>query len=328
MQDTQKNISNRIKQLALEEGFNSCGFTPAVPLSEDSIRLRKWLDRGLHAGMRYMENHFEKRTNPSLLEPGTKSVIVVTLNYFNGTEEEEQDSYILSKYARGRDYHKVMKKMLNKLLARIHSEIVPVQGRAFTDSAPVLERSLAARAGLGWIGKNSNLISPAGGSFFFIGELFVDIELDYGKLLPDRCGGCTKCIQACPTQAITEPGVIDSRRCISYWTIEHKGEIDPSLTGKFRNRIFGCDICQEVCPWNKKSATNKVDDFKPAAWLTGMTKDDWQKLTEEKFGELFTGTAVMRAKYEGLIRNIRFVSDENSKTQITTELASSPKVIF
>lgn len=303
-----KDTGNKIRTLAIETGFTDCGFAPARELKEDAERLREWLNREMHAGMAYMEKHFDKRTDPSRLVPGARSVIVLLLNYYPGEEATEGGNYILSKYARGRNYHRVMKSMLKVLLKRINEEIVPVNGRAFVDSAPVLERSLAALAGLGWIGKHSNLISPRSGSYLFIGELLVDIVLDYGKPLPDYCGGCTKCITACPTQAIVEPGIIDSRRCISYWTIEHKGEIDPSLKGKFQNRIFGCDICQEVCPWNRKSQLTSKDEFIASASLREMTKNDWQELTEEKFRELFTGTAVLRTKYEGLIRNIKFVS--------------------
>ena len=307
MSRNSKDTENKIRTLALETGFTDCGFAPARELKEDAERLRDWLNKEMHAGMTYMEKHFDKRTDPSCLVPGAKSVIVLLLNYYPGEEVPEDKNYILSKYAHGRDYHRVMKPMLKVLLKRINEEVIPVKGRVFVDSAPVLERSLAALAGLGWFGKHSNLISPRSGSFFFIGELIVDIALDYGKPLPDYCGGCTKCIQACPTQAIIEPGVIDSRRCISYWTIEHKGEIDPSMKGKFQNRIFGCDICQEVCPWNRKSQITPIEEFKAAVSLREMIKKDWQELTEEKFSELFKGSAVLRTKYAGLMRNIKFV---------------------
>jgi len=310
MSMNQKNIAATIRTLVLETGFTDCGFAPAGELKEDAARLRKWMDREMHAGMKYMENHFDKRTDPSRLVPGAKSVIVVLLNYYPGEDDPEDSNYIVSKYARGRDYHKVMRSMLKVLLKRINEEIIPVKGRAFVDSAPVLERSLAALAGLGWIGKHSNLISPKAGSFFFIGELIVDISLDYGKPLPDYCGGCTKCITACPTGAIVDNGVIDSRRCISYWTIEHKGEIDASLKGRFLNRIFGCDICQDVCPWNRKSKLTSREELKAKPALLEMKRSDWEHLSEEKFEEIFKGSAVMRTKFEGLMRNIRFVSSD------------------
>ena len=308
MPDSNVEISKKIRQLALEHGFTECGFAPAGPLIEDAVLLKEWLSEGMHAGMRYMEKYFEKRTDPSLLVPGAKSVIIVLLNYFPVVKLKEEDNFAISKYAYGKDYHKVMKSMLKRLLQRISEEIVPLKGRIFIDSAPVLERSLAAIAGLGWIGKNANLISPKKGSFLFIGELIVNVELEYGRPMPDHCGECTKCIASCPTGAIVAPGVIDSRRCISYWTIEHKGSIDTSLKGKFDNRIFGCDICQDVCPWNRKVQSTAIEDFHPKPDLVAMTKQDWEGLTREKFDQLFSGSAAKRTGYEGLVRNIRFVS--------------------
>lgn len=302
-------ISRKIKELAILTGFTGCGIVPARLLPDDTRHLQKWLRQDMHAGMRYMENHFEKRTDPSKLVPGAKSVIVVVLNYFpSRKQKEENENLIISKYAYGKDYHHVMQAMLKNFLQSINKEIVPCKGRAFVDSAPVLERALAAGAGLGWIGKNSNLISPQYGSFLFIGELIVDIQLEYDKPRTNYCGTCTKCIDACPTHAIIAPHRLDSRRCISYWTIEHKGTIDGSLRGKFKNRIVGCDICQDVCPWNNKAKPTKVPGFICAPDLIKMTRKSWQKLSEEKYLQLFGESAVRRTGYDGLIRNINFVS--------------------
>ena len=303
-------ISKRIKELAFKEGFSACGIAKAQRLEDDAAKLRRWLDEQMNAGMQYMEDHFEKRIDPAELVPGTKSVVVLLANYFPEKLLNEKDNYVVAKYAYGKDYHKVIRKKLKRLTKQINEELLPIEGRAFVDSAPVLERAWAALAGLGWIGKNSNLISPKLGSFVFIAELFVDVELDYDKPIPDYCGGCTKCISACPTNAIVAPAVIDSRKCISYWTIEHKGRIAPEFKGKFQDRIFGCDICQDVCPWNRRSSPHKIEDFRPGPDLMGMAKKDWQDLTLEKFEETFKGSAVKRAGFEGMMRNIRFVSDD------------------
>ena len=306
-----KEISNRIKELAIGLGFTDCGIAPASQLTQDAARLRKWLEKGMHAGMKYMESYFDKRIDPSLLVPGAKSVIVVLLNYFPEHQQKQENNLILSKYAYGNDYHPVMKTMLRKFMQSINEEITSLQGRIFVDSAPVLERALASMSGLGWVGKNANLISPKHGSFCFIGEIITDIELDYNnQAIPDFCGSCKKCIEACPTNAIVADRVIDGRKCISYWTIEHNGEIESSLKGKFENRIFGCDICQDVCPWNQKARPNKIDAFNPSPDLIKMTSKDWPELTEKRFHELFDKTAVTRAGYKGLIRNIRFVPSD------------------
>jgi epoxyqueuosine reductase len=302
-------VSDRIRKLALDIGFTACGFAPVSEMKKDAKQLRRWLDEGMHAGMHYMQNHFEKRTHPGLLVPGTKSAIVLLLNYYPEKEIEGKTSKLISKYAYGRDYHKIMKRMLKNLYQRIREEIHPVQGRFFVDSAPVLERSLAARAGLGWIGRNSNLVSKELGSFFFIGELFVDIELAFVDSLPDYCGSCTKCISACPTEAILLNRTVDSNKCISYWTIEHKGEIDPELKGKFENRIFGCDICQDVCPWNSRSKKTSITEFNASQDLLQMTDKDWETLTEDSFDKLFPGSAVQRTGYTGIKKNVQFVSE-------------------
>lgn len=308
MELKEEKISEKIKTLAKEVGFTDCGIAPACKLEDDAIKLRRWLNSGMHAGMKYMENHFEKRIHPATLVPGAKSVIVVLLNYYPKGQISGSQKYIISKYAYGRDYHSVIKSMLKRLQHRFEEELTSLSGRMFVDSAPVLERALASLAGLGWIGKNANLISPKHGSYCFMGEIITDVELACNKQsVPDFCGSCTKCIEACPTRAIVADRIIDSRKCISYWTIEHVGSIDPSLKGRFENRIFGCDICQDVCPWNRKSQPGRIKAFYPSPDLLAMTDSDWQEITEERFNDLFKGTALMRAGFKGLKRNIDFV---------------------
>jgi epoxyqueuosine reductase len=302
-----KEKTQKIKELAKQVGFTDCGIAPAKTLDIDTKHLKHWLRQGMHAGMKYMENHFEKRTNPSKLVPGAKSVIVVVLNYYPARlQSPSGGNFLISKYTYGHDYHSVMKTMLKRFYTGIKSTIIPLNGSVFVDSAPVMERALAALAGLGWIGKNSNLLSPHHGSFVFIGELIVDTELEYDEPLPDRCGRCTKCIDACPTNAIVSPQVIDSRKCISYWTIEHKELIDYSLKGKFKNRIFGCDICQDVCPWNRRAKPNNIEEFQPNPILIDMVRKDWQDLTEEQFNQLFQGSALMRNSFKRFKRNFEF----------------------
>jgi len=309
MSINKKLLSEQIKQKAKSIGFTDCKIAPAEFLKEEAEHLRNWLMNGMHADMHYMENHFEKRTDPAKLMPGAKSVIVVLLNYLPENPLPETNNLIISKYAYGDDYHKVIMTMLKKLHKAIDQEIVEYEGRIFVDSAPLLERALAAKAGLGWIGKNANLISPEYGSFVFIGELLTNIELEYDKPIRDFCGSCTKCLQACPTNAIIQPKTIDSRLCISYWTIENKGSIKASFKGKIRSRIFGCDICQDVCPWNRKIKSHLVDAFRPSLDLMNMTKKDWRVLSQEKYNHLFKKSAVKRAKYDGLMRNIKFAGD-------------------
>jgi epoxyqueuosine reductase len=297
-----------IKDEARRLGFDGCGISKAGELSDDSVRLTDWIHRGFHATMGYMENHFEKRVNPTKLVEGAKSVISVILNYFPSKKQEDPEAPVISKYAYGRDYHSVVKRKLKILLDHINANICPVNGRGFVDSAPVLDRAWAAKSGLGWIGKNSMLISPAQGSFFFIGSLIVDIELFYDRPIPDFCGDCTRCINACPTKAIVAPRVIDSGKCISYHTIENKGEIDPHLKGKFQNRAFGCDICQDVCPWNRKALPHNIKEFEPLPGLLGMTHDDWYSLDEDLYAKQFAGSAIKRTGYKGLKRNLNFIS--------------------
>jgi epoxyqueuosine reductase len=257
--------------------------------------------------MIYMQNHADKRTDPRILVPGARSVISVILNYYPSEFQKYPDAPVLSKYAYGEDYHKVIRNRLKKLLAFIRESLTPVRGRAFVDSAPVLDRAWAARAGLGWTGKHTNLISPRLGSFFFIGSLVVDIPLAYDTPIRDLCGSCSRCIHACPTQAIVAPRVLDARRCISYLTIENRQEINPAFRDRFFNRVFGCDICQDVCPWNRKTVPHRVEEFKPLPGLMQMTREEWHAMDEESFNRRFAGSAVRRAKFAGMKRNLDFI---------------------
>lgn len=303
--DKQK-ITDIIKDKAIELGFDACGIAAAKRLSREEVFLRNWLSKGLHATMQYMNNNFDKRVDPTKLVPGAKSVISVLLNYFPEKQQSKND-HSVAKYAYGKDYHFVIKEKLKTLLNFINSEIIPCAGRFFTDSAPVLDRAWAAEAGLGWIGKNTNLIVPHKGSFFFIGELIIDIELEYDKPIEDFCGSCTKCISACPTNALVVPYMLDSNRCISYHTIENKGEIYENLKGKFQNWIFGCDICQDVCPWNNFSKPTHELQFQPRKKFLEITKEEWNSMDEKSFNNLFIDTPIMRAGFEGIRRNLEFI---------------------
>ncbi len=307
-------ISGKIKSKAIELGFESCGISKAEKLSSHERFLKNWLTKGLHASMHYMANHFEKRLDPTKLESGTKSVISVLLNYYPERTQESKALPKVAKYAYGKDYHYVIREKLKVLLGYINEELVPCSGRVFTDSAPVLDRAWAANSGLGWIGKNTNLIVPHKGSFFFIGEILIDKELEYDSPIPDMCGSCTKCISACPTNALVTPYLLDSNRCISYQTIENKEDIPTKYKGKFQNWAFGCDICQDVCPWNKFTEPTKKAEFTPHSKLLEMTRKEWQEMDEEKFRTIFKNSAVKRAKFKGLRRNIDFLdlSEENS----------------
>jgi epoxyqueuosine reductase len=255
-----------------------------------------------------MENHFDKRLDPTLLVEGSKSVVSLLLNYYP-SEVQNEDSYKLSKYAYGTDYHFVIKDKLKSLLHFIQDEIGDVHGRAFVDSAPVLDKAWAAKSGLGWIGKHSNLLTQQIGSFYFIAELIIDLELDYDYATTDHCGTCTACIDACPTEAITEPYVVDGSKCISYFTIELKENIPSEFKGKFDDWMFGCDICQDVCPWNRFSKSHNEPLFNPHSELLDMTKKDWEEITEDTFKKVFQKSAVKRTKFSGLERNIRFLKD-------------------
>lgn len=295
-----------IKAEAERLGFMSCGISKAGFLEEEAPRLEKWLKEGRHGEMRYMENHFDKRLDPTKLVEGSKSVISLLLNYFP-EEKQRDDSYKISKYAYGTDYHFVIKDKLKKLMQFIQEEIGEVDGRAFVDSAPVLDKAWAAKSGLGWIGKNSNLLSKKTGSFFFIAELIVDLDLDYDAPVTDHCGSCTACIDACPTQAIVEPYKVDGSKCISYFTIELKEELPQDMKGKFDDWMFGCDVCQDVCPWNRFSKAHNEPLFDPNPDLMRMTKQDWEEITEDVFRKVFKKSPVKRTKFSGLTRNIDFL---------------------
>lgn len=300
--------SSMIKAEAFRLGFDGCGIARADHLGEEANYLKDWLSSGYHGSMSYMENHTALRVDPRKLVPGAQSVISVVFNYFPSTKQEDPEAPVLSKYAYGADYHKVIRKRLRLLLQYMNKTIMAVRGRAFVDSAPVLDRAWAARAGLGWIGKNTNLITRAAGSFFFIGSLIVDMPLHYDKSIPDFCGDCNRCLRACPTGALIAPRILDARRCISYLTIENRGTIDPAFRDRFANRVFGCDICQDVCPWNRKAVAHHVADFEPMPQLLKMTREEWQGMDEERFAVLFGKSAVKRAGFPGLRRNLDFLA--------------------
>ena len=298
--------SQLIKTEAKRLGFLSCGISKAGFLEEEAPRLENWLKNQMQGQMAYMENNFDKRLNPTLLVDDAKSVISLLLNYYP-TEIQNADSYKISKYAYGQDYHFVIKEKLNELLHFIQIEIGEVTGRAFVDSAPVLDKAWAAKSGLGWIGKNSNLITKQVGSFYFIAELIVDLDLEYDYATTDHCGSCTACIDACPTDAIASPYVVDGSKCISYFTIELKENIPMEMKGKFDDWAFGCDICQDVCPWNKFSKPHNEPLFNSNSEILSYSKKDWEEITEETFKKVFKNSAVKRTKLEGLRRNIEFL---------------------
>lgn len=300
--------SRMIKEEAQLLGFSFCGIARADFLEEEAPRLDSWLKSGRHGKMSYMENHFDKRLDPRKLVEGAKSVISLTLNYYTDDIQEDSTAPKISKYAYGTDYHEVIKEKLRALLAVIQEKVGEVGGRAFVDSAPVLDRAWAKRAGLGWIGKNANLINRQSGSFFFLAELILDLELEYDTpLTKDYCGTCTRCIDSCPTEAIVAPQVIDSNRCISYLTIELKDELPGEYQNKMDNWMFGCDICQDVCPWNRFSTLHNEAAFHPHPSLLKMSKKEWQEITEDVFQSIFKKSAVKRAKFKGLKRNIQFL---------------------
>ena len=297
-----------IKSYAVQLGFDFCGIAKAVRLDDDARRLERWLNKGMQGTMQYMENYFEKRVDPSRLVPGAKSVITLMLNYYPA-KQQQPSSLKVSKYAYGKDYHEVIKTKLKQLLQFITEKIGEVHGRGFVDSAPVLERSWAQRSGLGWIGKNGNLINKGNGSFFFIATLIVDLELEYDDpIVKDYCGTCRKCMDACPTDAILENKVIDGSKCISYFTIELKAMIIPeNMRGKFQDWMFGCDICQDVCPWNRFSKPTSEIEFTPLPAILNFTTKDWEELTEDTFKELFRNSPLKRSKFAGLKRNLKFL---------------------
>lgn len=298
--------TNFIKAEAKRLGFMSCGISKAGFLESEAPRLDNWLNENRNGQMAYMENHFDKRLDPTLLVPGAKSVVSLLLNYFP-EQTQIANTYKISKYAYGTDYHLIIKDKLKELLQAIQTEIGEIDGRAFVDSAPVLDKAWAAKSGLGWIGKNSNLLTKTVGSFYFIAELIIDLELDYDHAVTDHCGSCTACLDACPTKAIVAPYVVDGSKCISYFTIELKEQLPAEMKGSFSDWVFGCDICQDVCPWNKFSKPHSEPLFNPHPDLLSMTKKDWENITEETFRAVFKDSAVKRTKFSGLTRNIDFL---------------------
>jgi epoxyqueuosine reductase len=295
-----------IKAEAKRLGFLSCGISKAEFLEEEAPRLEKWLNQNRHGQMAYMEDYFDKRLDPTLLVEDGKSVISLLLNYYP-SEFQNEESYKISKYAYGKDYHNVIKKKLKKLLNTIKREIGEVSGRAFIDFAPVMEKAWAAKSGLGWLGKNNNLLTKQVGSFYFIAELIVDLELEYDHATTDHCGSCTACIDACPTQAIIQPYVVDGSKCISYFTIELKDNLPQEMKGKLDDWVFGCDVCQDVCPWNKFSKPHNEPLFNANPELLSFTKKDWEEITEDTFNKVFKGSAVNRTQLSGFKRNIAFL---------------------
>lgn len=297
-----------VKRIARELGFDFVGISKAEKLEEEEANLIQWLNKGHHGSMNYMTNHFEKRLDPTLLVEGSKSVVSLMYNYYTDAKQKDPNAPRISTYAYGEDYHFIIKEKLKEYIHRIQEEIGKVGGRIFVDSAPVLERAWAKKSGLGWIGKNSLLINKSQGSFFFLAELIIDLELEADGPIKDYCGTCTKCIDACPTDAIVNDKVVDGSKCISYLTIELKEEAIPNeFKGKMENWMFGCDICQDVCPWNRFSRENNEPAFHPSDQLLNLTEKDWIELDEQLYQVLFKKSPVKRAKFKGLKRNIQFI---------------------
>ncbi len=298
-----------IKKMAAVQGFDYCGIARAERLDDDAIRLEKWLKSSMHGSMSYMENYFDMRIDPAKLVPGAQSVITLLKNY-STPEKQVPGSPKISKYAYGKDYHEVIREQLNEFIALIKDNIGEIHGRGFVDSAPVLERTWAQRSGLGWIGKNGNLITKQSGSFYFIATLITDLELEYDDpFAKDFCGTCTKCIDACPTDAILPGKVVDGSKCISYFTIELKDMIIPGeMKGKFDNWMFGCDTCQDVCPWNRFSHPNRETAFTPVPELLNLSTKEWEVMTEETFKRIFKDSPLRRSKFKGIQRNLKFIS--------------------
>lgn len=303
-----KHATSFIKSTAAKLGFSFCGISKAEFLEEEAPKLEAWLKRNYQGKMHYLENHFDKRLDPTKLVPGAKSVISLVYNYYPQKDLTQQRSLKIARYAYGEDYHFVIKDKLKDFLQHIQEEIGDVSGRVFVDSAPVMERTWAKKSGLGWIGKNSLLLNRSMGSFFFLAEIILDLELEYDGPIKDYCGTCTACMDACPTDAIPQPYVVDGSKCISYFTIELKEEIPTEVKGKFENWIFGCDICQEVCPWNRFSQPHNEPRFQPHPDLENMSQNDWLEITEEVFRKVFKKSAVKRTCFNGLKRNIAFVT--------------------
>lgn len=308
MPQNQQKYSDLIKEKSLKFGFLSCGISKAEFLEEDAKHLENWLKNNFHGEMSYMENYFDKRLNPTLLVEGSKSVISLSYNYFPSEKIETLENFKISKYAYGEDYHEIIKAVLNDLLNELQEEIGNFHFRVFVDSAPVLERAWARKSGIGWVGKNANLITKEKGSFFFLAEIICDLDLMQDHETTDHCGTCRKCIDACPTEAIISDKIIDGSKCISYATIELKNEIPAHFKDKMEDWMFGCDICQDVCPWNRFSKPNFQEKFQPNSTLKNYRKEDWQELNQDLFSEIFRKSPVKRTKFAGLARNIKFLS--------------------
>ena len=306
------NHSKFIKQLALQHGFDYCGIAKATFLDDDAKRLEQWLQKKRHGNMQYMERYFDLRVDPTKIVPGAKSVITLLKNYFPSATQKT-DAPKISKYAFGKDYHDTIRNSLNAMLTTIRTNIGEIQGRGFVDSAPVLERSWAQRSGLGWIGKNGNLITKESGSFYFIATLITDLSLEYDDpFIKDYCGTCTRCIEACPTEAILPDKEIDGSRCISYFTIELKDALLPEkMKGKFDNWMFGCDICQDVCPWNRFSQPNQEVEFTPIPEVLNLSTSEWNALTEDSFKKIFKHSPLRRSKFQGIKRNLQFLQSSD-----------------
>lgn len=298
-----------IKQLASQGGFDHCGIARAELLDDDARRLENWLNRGMHGTMQYMENHFDLRIDPTKLVPGARSVITLLMNYYPA-KQQRSDAPKVSKYAYGHDYHEVIRNKLKQLLQQLKEQVGEIHGRGFVDSAPVLERAWAQRSGMGWVGKNGNLIHKESGSYFFIATLVVDLELNYDNaFVKDHCGTCTRCIDHCPTEAILPNKVIDGSKCISYFTIELKDALIPgNMKGKFDDWMFGCDVCQDICPWNRFAKPNNEINFTPIPEVLNFSTNDWEALTEESFKTIFKNSPIKRTKFEGIKRNLQFIS--------------------
>lgn len=300
------------KQTAAQLGFENCGIAAAKKLDDDARRLESWLKKGYQGNMQYMENHFDLRTDPTLLVPGAKSVVTLLYNYYP-EQKQRTDAPKISKYAYGSDYHLVIRQLLNQLLQETRQQLGQFNGRGFVDSAPVLERSWAVRSGLGWVGKNGQLLNKKMGSFFFIATLIIDVELECDLAFgTDHCGDCTRCIDACPTEAILHDKVIDGSRCISYFTIELKEQLIPDkMKGQFQNWMFGCDVCQDVCPWNRFSQPHQKEALSPLSEILSFSFKDWEELTETSFARIFAHSPLKRSKFSGISRNLEFISNNN-----------------
>lgn len=300
-----------IKSIAKELGFNYCGISKAEKLENEAFRLEKWLNKNYNGEMAYMANYFDKRIDPTLLVHGAKSVISLMMNYYPSEQQKDSD-YKISKYAYGNDYHEVIRTLLNQFIERITEQFGSISARGFVDSAPVMDKAWAVKSGLGWVGKNSNVIHPKSGSFFFIAEIICDLELEADGPIKDYCGTCTRCIDACPTDAIVEPYVVDGSKCISYLTIELKNEIPNEFHNKMDNWIFGCDVCQDVCPWNRFSKQTHVKEFEINQAIKSFNNEEWDDLTEDAFKVIFKHSPLKRTKWKGINRNIRFIKPRHT----------------